>query len=161
MQSLRTIEKGYGSASRLMVPLLAVTVGGAALIGGCAEDKDNGGSEQTAHVVSTASATVAQTAVGNTVTGQIETLKGEPVQVRSDPYGSEIGEYRDRSTVEIICQAPGPNAPGDPADFGKPPLADTTWYRLGNPVSGAPFNPERWIPQNPVFTTDPIPACPR
>lgn len=161
MRSLRTIEQSYGKARNLVTPLLVVTVGGAVLVGGCASGKENERREEPSRALPPATAAVARTAVGNTVTGRIETLQGQPVQVRSDPFGPEVGEYRDGSVVEIICQAPGPNAPGDPADFGKPLLADTTWYRLGDSVSGAPFNPERWLPQNPVFTTSPVPACPR
>lgn len=166
MRSLRTIEQSYGRVRRVITPLLAVTVGGALLAGGCAKDGKNEDNQEPSRVAPTATPAVARTAVTNTVTGRIETLRGEPLHVRSDPLGPEIGEYRDGSLVEIICQAPGPNAPGDPADFGKPPLADTTWYQLGDPATGAPFNPERWIPQNSVFIQDgaassSIPSCPR
>ncbi len=162
MRSLRTVERSYGTVQTLLAPLLAVTVGGAALVGGCAKsDEPVSHHQEPSRAAPTTTVAAARTAIRNTVTGRIETLRGEPLQVRSDPFGPGIGEYRDGSSVEIICQAPGPNAPGDPADFGKPPLADTTWYRLGDPATGAPFDPERWIPQNPVFTTDPIPSCPQ
>lgn len=160
MRSLQTIEQ-YGMVRTVVAPLIAVTVGGAMLTGACTNRSEGAVGQESSRAVPTTTVAAARTAVTNTISGRIETLQGEPVRVRSDPFGPDIGEYRDGSVVEIICQAPGPNAPGDPADFGKPPQADTTWYRLGNPkTGGTPFNPERWIPQNPVFTSNPIPSCP-
>jgi len=157
MRNLQTIE-GLG-AHTFMTPLLAVTLGGTLLVGGCSKNNE---SVENAAVEPTAVATAAaQIGVSNTITGRIQTLAGEPVAVRDGPFGSETGEYRDDSVVQILCQSPGADAPGKPADFSKPPASDTTWYRLADPESKQPFVPERWIPQNPVFTTDPIPSCPR
>lgn len=145
----------FSGAARALAPMLAVTLGGAMLIGGHVEAHVNQAAVQPSVV-----AVAARTAVDSMVTGRIETLAGEPVAAMDGPFGTAVGEYEDGSQVQIICQAPGVSAPGNPADFGKPPLADTTWYRLGDPTSGRPFAPERWIPQNPVFTDDPVPSCP-
>lgn len=157
MQNLQTIE-GF-RVRRFLVPVLAMTLGGSMLAGGCSKDEgaDNWTPARPTPTVTTA---IARPVVATTVTGRVETLAGEPVVARDSPFGSAVGEYRDGTEVEIICQAPGPDAPGNSANFGKPPMADTTWYRLANPVSDKPFMPERWIPQNPVFTKDPVPSCP-
>lgn len=163
MRHSQTIEGSYGRARTLLTPVVAATLGGALLAGGCTE-QESGGTSRTPDQHAPTVTAAAQAVVGNTVTGRVETLQGEPVRVRSNPFGPEIGEYRDGSMVQVLCSAPGPDAPGDPRDFGKTPYADTTWLQLASPDSGQPFSPPRYIPLNPVFFepgSAPVPACPR
>jgi hypothetical protein len=168
MRKIEVSEKKLRMRGRSVVAVLA----GSAILAGLAA----GESERNKELAEDSRSAVAQAAgelamwshpeadgVDDTITGVIETRDGAPVKAIDHPEGDEVIEkYNDGTSVEILCQAPGQSAPGDPADFGKPPQADTTWYRLGNPkTGGTPFNPERWIPQNPVFTSNPIPSCPR
>lgn len=152
MRNMQTYEAGFGLRRHLFVPVVAAAM----LAAGCGK----GGEEaMTGQAPINAAVSMGTTATGSvagpTITGRIETLRGEPVEVWSRPSGGQkVLSIRDKTKVEIVCQAPGTDAPGNPADFGKPPMADTTWYLLGN------LGSQQWIPQNPVFTEHPIPACP-
>lgn len=163
MRHSETMERGYGRARGLIVMALAATLGGVMAADESAGAEMDRKTERRA--VSGVVVVALGSEAGNTVTGRIETLHGEPVAVMSSPSGGNaVRQLRDKSEVEIACQTPGANAPGDPRDFGKPPFADTTWYRI-TPPDGKSWNdpscPEEWIPQNPVFTKDPVPSCPR
>ncbi len=160
MQNLQTFEQNRSKLRNLVAPALAVTLGGAMLVGGK--------SEAAAEVVDTrptqgAAAAVMRASVETTVTGKIDTLHGESIVARGDPYGGEVtGRYPDGASVEILCQAPGATVTGKPEDYGKPPLAGGTWYNIspsGEPKPGQEDCPEQWIPMMPVFTKDPVPSC--
>lgn len=160
MGYMQSLEWTALLARRVVASGLVVAMGGMTL--GCGKEQqqpEEEGGLLTYPGVAAPASTGAQM-IDNTVTGQIKTLAGEPVIVQDGPFGSEIGKYRDGSRVEIICQAFGAAVVGNPTLYGKPPMARTTWYHLGDPATGKPFMPERWIPQNPVYTSNPVPSCP-
>jgi hypothetical protein len=164
MRTSSTAERWHSPARKWVAPALALTLGLGALAG---ERQDPDAAETAANpnpaAAKAAGAAALHHEVDDTVTGVIETPDGRKVRAYASPHSDHVtGKYPDESDVEIVCQAPGRHAPGDP--IGKPPLADTTWYRVspsGDPDTDHPDWPKHWMPQNPVVTWDPVPSCPR
>lgn len=166
MRKIEVSEKKPRMRGRSVVAVLA----GSAILAGLAageSERNKESAEDSRSAVAQAAGELAMWShpeadgVDDTITGVIETRDGAPVKAIDHPEGDEVIEkYNDGTSVEILCQAPGQSAPGDP--IGKPPLADRTWYLIspsGDPSTDDPRWPQQWVPQNPIMTDDPVPSC--